>query len=114
MTTITQTVFKATRFGETCHFGVESTAKAWAGKSGAVETITVNGRPNLSIVFEPNSVHVTREMLVAAHAVTMSNGVVLSGKLLEEIYIAMAEKAGPCKTCEALSISVLLDEQGTS
>lgn len=81
---------------------------------GAVETITVNGRPNLSIVFEPNSVHVTREMLVAAHAVTMSNGVVLSGKLLEEIYIAMAEKAGPCKTCEALSISVLLDEQGTS
>src|SRR5574343_1188903 len=93
MTTITQTVFKATRFGETCHFGVESTAKAWAGKSGAVETITVNGRPNLSIVFEPNSVHVTREMLVAAHAVTMSNGVVLSGKLLEEIYIAMAEKA---------------------
>ncbi len=26
----------------------------------------------------------------------------------------MGEKAGPCKTCEALSISVLLDEQGTS
>lgn len=44
------TVYRATRHGETCHFGVASAAKAWAGQSGSVEEIQINGRPTLSVV----------------------------------------------------------------
>ena len=43
------TVYLAQRLGETCHFGVESTARAWAGKNGAVQAIHVNTPPDLRL-----------------------------------------------------------------
>lgn len=45
------TVYLAQRLGgETCHFGVESTARAWAGKSGTVQAVHVNTPPDLRLV----------------------------------------------------------------
>lgn len=44
------TVYRAHRNGETCHFGEASTARAWAGKSGRVEEIEIQGRPSLAVV----------------------------------------------------------------
>lgn len=54
---------------------------------------------------------VTREMITAAHGVTLNSGdVVLSARLLGRIYLAMAQAAPPpqtpfdtCPTCEALA-----------
>lgn len=65
---------------------------------------------------------VTREMLTAAHGVTLESGdVVLSARLLERIYLAM-EKAAPtpqtpfdtCPTCEALARTVMMDQTGAA
>lgn len=43
----TQTVWKATTTsGETCHFGVASAARAWAGRNGTVKEITLHAPPN--------------------------------------------------------------------
>jgi len=66
---------------------------------------------------------VTRDMITAAHGVTLETGdVVLSAKLLERIYKAMAARqplpAKPpwttCKTCEALARTVMMDQTGTA
>ncbi len=43
-------VYKAIRFGEACYFGVESTARAWAGKRGTVKAVHINAPPDLRIV----------------------------------------------------------------
>ena len=39
-----------TRFGETCHFGEASTARAWAGENGTVERIELTTVPELRVV----------------------------------------------------------------
>ena len=65
---------------------------------------------------------VTREMLTAAHGVTLESGdVVLSARLLERIYLAMKQAAPPpqtpfdtCPTCEALARTVMMDQTGTA
>lgn len=63
---------------------------------------------------------VTREMIAAAHGVTLETGdIVLSARLLERIYLAMKQAAPPpktpfdtCPTCEALARSVMCDNVG--
>lgn len=65
---------------------------------------------------------VTREMITAAHGVTLESGdVVLSARLLERIYLAMSQAAPPpqtpfdtCPTCEALARAVMADQTGTA
>ena len=65
---------------------------------------------------------VTREMLTAAHGVTLESGdVVLSARLLERIYLAMDQAAPPaqtpfdtCPTCEALARTVMMDQTGAA
>jgi len=66
---------------------------------------------------------VTRDMITAAHGVTLESGdVVLSAKLLERIYKAMAARqplprnqpSTTCKTCEALARTVMLDQTGAA
>ena len=65
---------------------------------------------------------VTREMLTAAHGVTLESGdVVLSARLLERIYLAMEQAAPPpktpfdtCPTCEALARTVMMDQTGAA
>lgn len=65
---------------------------------------------------------VTREMISAAHGVTLETGdIVLSARLLERIYLAMEQAAPPlqtpfdtCPTCEALARSVMCDNTGTA
>ncbi len=65
---------------------------------------------------------VTREMLTAAHGVTLKSGdVVLSARLLERIYLAMEQAAPPtqtpfdtCPTCEALARTVMMDQTGVA
>lgn len=39
-----------TKFGETCHFGEDSYARAWAGKEGKVERVDLTPRPDLTVV----------------------------------------------------------------
>lgn len=39
-----------TRFGETCHFGEASTARAWAGENGTIERVELNPVPELRVV----------------------------------------------------------------
>lgn len=39
-----------TRFGETCHFGEASTARAWAGENGTVERVDLTPVPELRAV----------------------------------------------------------------
>lgn len=39
-----------TRFGETCHFGEASTARAWAGENGTVERVDLTPVPELRVV----------------------------------------------------------------
>ena len=39
-----------TRFGETCHFGEASTARAWAGEYGTVERVDLTPVPELRVV----------------------------------------------------------------
>ena len=39
-----------TRFGETCHFGEASTARAWAGENGTVERVELTPVPELHVV----------------------------------------------------------------
>lgn len=47
-------VYKATSpYGSSCHFGVESTARAWAGTNGTVERIEVREPPVLTVVHSP-------------------------------------------------------------
>ncbi len=63
---------------------------------------------------------VTREMITAAHGVTLEGGdIVLSARLLERIYLAMDQAAPPtqtpfgtCPTCEALARTVMMDQAG--
>ena len=63
---------------------------------------------------------VTREMICAAHDVTLAKGdFVLSAALLERIYLAMEQAAPPpqtpfdtCPTCEALARTVMMDQTG--
>lgn len=63
---------------------------------------------------------VTREMISAAHGVTLESGdIVLSARLLERIYLAMEQASPPpktpfdtCPTCVALARSVMLDQTG--
>lgn len=44
-------VYKATTaYGSTCHFGVESAARAWAGTNGTVERIELRNPPVLTVV----------------------------------------------------------------
>ena len=44
-------VYKATSaYGSSCHFGVESAARAWAGTNGTVERIEVREPPVLTVV----------------------------------------------------------------
>lgn len=44
-------VYKATTaYGSSCHFGVESAARAWAGTNGTVERIEVREPPVLTVV----------------------------------------------------------------
>ena len=44
-------VYKATTaYGSNCHFGVESTARAWAGTNGTVERIELRDPPVLTVV----------------------------------------------------------------
>lgn len=65
---------------------------------------------------------VTREMIGAAHDVTLSKGdFVLSANLLERIYLAMDQAAPPqqtpfdtCTTCEALARTVMMDQTGAA
>lgn len=64
---------------------------------------------------------VTRGMISAAHGEAMKNGdVILSADLLERIYRAMRARepsegeAKPCKTCEALSRTVMMDQTGAA
>ena len=66
---------------------------------------------------------VTRDMITAAHGVTLETGdVVLSAKLLERIYKAMAARqplprnqpCTTCKTCEALARTVMMDQTGAA
>lgn len=64
---------------------------------------------------------VTREMITAAHGVTLESGdVVLSGRMLERIYLAMDQAAPPqtpfdtCPTCEALARAVMMDQTGAA
>lgn len=65
---------------------------------------------------------VTREMITAAHGVTLESGdVVLSARLLERIYLAMSQAAPPlqtpfdtCPTCEALARTVMMDQTGAA
>ena len=65
---------------------------------------------------------VTREMITAAHGVTLKTGdVVLSARLLENIYLAMEQAAPPpqtpfdtCPTCEALARTVMMDQTGAA
>ena len=65
---------------------------------------------------------VTREMITAAHGVTLKTGdVVLSARLLEAIYVAMDQAAQPrqtpfdtCPTCEALACTVIVDQTGAA
>ncbi len=48
-------VYKATSpYGSSCHFGVESTARAWAGTNGTVERIEVREPPVLTVVQKPD------------------------------------------------------------
>lgn len=47
----TQTVFRATNhYGENCHFGVASAARAWAGKRGKVERIDLPARQRFTAI----------------------------------------------------------------
>ena len=39
-----------TRFGETCHFGEASCAKAWAGQDGKIERVDLKPAPDLQVV----------------------------------------------------------------
>jgi len=65
---------------------------------------------------------VTREMITAAHGVTLESGdIVLSARLLERIYLAMEQAAPPpqtpfdtCPTCEALARTVMMDQTGAA
>jgi len=65
---------------------------------------------------------VTREMICAAHDVTLAKGdFVLSAALLERIYLAMEQAAPPpqtpfdtCPTCEALARTVMMDQTGAA
>lgn len=66
---------------------------------------------------------VTRDMITAAHGVTLETGdVVFSAKLLEHIYKAMAARqplprkqpSTTCKTCEALARTVIMDQTGAA
>jgi len=44
-------VYKATTaYGSSCHFGVESAARAWAGTNGTVERIELRDPPVLTVV----------------------------------------------------------------
>jgi len=70
-----------------------------------------------------DSTAVTRDMITAAHGVTLESGdVVLSAKLLERIYKAMAARQplprtppnSTCKTCEALARTVMMDQTGAA
>lgn len=57
-----------TRFGETCHFGEASTARAWAGENGTVERVELTPVPELRLVErqEQEEVQRLREMLERA------------------------------------------------
>ena len=65
---------------------------------------------------------VTREMITAAHGVTLESGdVVISARLLERIYLAMEQAAPPprtpfdaCPTCEALARTAMMDKTGAA
>ena len=65
---------------------------------------------------------VTREMICAAHDVTLVKGdFVLSAALLERLYLAMEQAAPPpqtpfdtCPTCEALARTVMMDQTGAA
>ena len=64
---------------------------------------------------------VTREMICAAHDVTLAKGdFVLSAAMLERIYLAMEQAAPPqtpfdtCPTCEALARTVMMDQTGAA
>ena len=81
----------------------------------------LTGSPLREVVADGTAI-VTREMITAAHGVTLESGdVVLSARLLERIYLAM-EKASPprqtpfdtCPTCEALSRTVMMDQTGAA
>ena len=44
-------VYKATTaYGSSCHFGVESAARAWAGTNGTVDRIELRNPPALTVV----------------------------------------------------------------
>ena len=62
---------------------------------------------------------VTREMINAAHGVTMKIGVVLSWEILRDIYLSMDALANhektsgsPYPTCVALARTVMMDQAG--
>ena len=65
---------------------------------------------------------VTREMIGAAHDVTLAKGdFVLSASMLERIYMAMEQAAPPqqtpfdtCPTCESLARTVMMDQTGAA
>lgn len=76
----------------------------------------MSGDHNINAVKTPS---VTREMICAAHKVTMDSNVVLSDCLLERIYLAMDALANrektsgsPCPTCVALARAVMCDQMG--
>lgn len=73
-------VYKATSaYGSCCHFGVESTARAWAGTNGTVERIEVREPPVLTVVQKPDELMrlrgeaaVMRELLRRCNAVLLT------------------------------------------
>lgn len=81
----------------------------------------LNGSP-LRKVGAGETATVTREMIGAAHDVTLAKGdFVLSAALLERIYLAMEQAAPPpqtpfdtCPTCEALARTVMMDQTGAA
>ena len=75
----------------------------------------------LADVWSGRIMNVTREMINAGHDVMLKRGMVLSYKILTEIYCAMDQAAPPpqtpfdtCPTCEALARTVMMDQTGAA
>lgn len=81
----------------------------------------LSGSP-LREVWADGTASVTREMITAAHGVTLDRGdIVLSARLLESIYLAMYRAVqlpkttfDTCPTCEELARTVMMDQTGTA
>ena len=68
-----------TQFGETCHFGEASTARAWAGENGTVERVDLTPVPELRVVERQEQGDVQRLREALDHIVGLSRALRVGG-----------------------------------